>query len=131
MFGGQPPKLQNNASTQTSHSNNKTVNNASRSSTKAANNCTKQERKLPAEFVKAHEDFTAKTSKKMTIANIRKGFGLTESSALAKLLGLDGAKDCYRIHLLSSCPGCPRSHAVNPNFKRDVAVESLKKATIV
>lgn len=130
MFGGQPPKAQTNASTQTLHNNNKTVDNVSRSSNKVTNNCTKQERKLPADFIKAHKEFNAKTSKKMTIANIRKGLGLTESSALAKLLGLDNAKDCYRIHLLGSCPGCPRRHAVNPNFKQDIAVESLKKAII-
>ena len=110
--------------------NNKVVTSGSRTSNKAANNRTKQERKLPADFIKAHKEFTTKMSKKMTVANVRKGLGLTESSALAELLGLDDAKDCYRIHLLGSCPGCPRRHAVNPNFKRDVALDALKKATI-
>ena len=129
MFGGQPPKTQTNASTQTS-SNNKVGPNSSRTSNKAATNRTKQERKLPADFIKAHEEFTAKTSKKMMVANICKGLGLTESAALAKLLGLDDTKDCYRIHLLGSCPGCPRGHTVNPNFKGDAALEALKKATI-
>ena len=129
MFGGQSPKTQTNASTQTS-SNNKVGPNSSQTSNKAATNRTKQERKLPLDFIKTHKEFTAKTSKKMTVANIRKGLGLTEATALAELLGLDDTKDCYRIHLLRSCPGCPRGHTVNPNFKRDAALEALKKATI-
>ena len=65
----------------------------------------------------------------MTIANIRKGLDISDPAEFATLHGLDATKDCYRIHFLGVCPGCPRGHTVNTNFKRDVALESLKKAT--
>ena len=67
---------------------------------------------------------------KMTVANICKGLDITDPAEFATLHGLDATKDCYRIHLLGTCPGCPQNHTINPNFKRDVALESLKKVTI-
>ena len=85
---------------------------------------------MPADFIKAHEEFTAKTSKKMTIANICKGLDISDTSKLATALGLDASKDCCCIHLLGLCPGCPRNHAINTNFKRDEALEALKRATV-
>ena len=90
----------------------------------------KQERSLLAEFSKALEDFTQRTNKRMTVANVRKGLNLADATELANHLGLDPSKDCQRIHLLGACRGCTRNHSVNPNFKKDEALEALKKATL-
>ena len=90
----------------------------------------KQERRLPAEFSKALEDFTQRTNKRMTVANVRKGLNLADATELANHLGLDPNKDCQRIHLLGACPGCTRNHSVNPNFKKEEALDALKKATL-
>ena len=129
MFEGKPPK-QNSTGTQTPASNNRNANTGQCSQNKISNQV-KQERKLPADFIKAHEEFTAKTSKKMTIANICKGLDISDTSKLATALGLDASKDCFCIHLLGTCPGCPRNHTINTNFKREEALEALKKATVV
>ena len=85
---------------------------------------------MPTDFIKAHDEFTAKTSKKMTIANICKGMDISDTSKLATALGLDAFKDCFCIYLLRACPGCPRNHAINTNFKKEEALEALKRATI-
>ena len=127
MFGAKPTKPTNTTGTQTNQARNNQ--NGQRSQTRQSTNRVKQERKLPADFIKAHEEFTAKTSKKMTIANIRKGLDISDPTEFATLHGLDKTKDCFRIHFLGVCPGCSLGHTVNPNFKRDVALESLKKAT--
>ena len=127
MFGAKPAKSTNTTSTQTNSARNNQ--NGQRSQTRQSTNRFKQEQKLPADFIKAHEEFTAKTSKKMTIANIRKGLDISDPAEFATLHGLDATKDSYRIHFLGVCSGCPRGHTVNTNFKRDVALESLKKAT--
>ena len=107
MFGTATVKTQTNTGTQRQQTSNETAQNASRNQNKSTNNRTKQERKLPADFLKAHEEFTAKTSKKMTVANICKGLDITNQTEFATLHGLDATKDCYRIHLLGTCPGCP------------------------
>ena len=127
MFENKQPK-QNNTGTQTTTSNNRNANSGQRSQNKTSNRV-KQERKLPADFIKAHEEFTAKTSKKMTIANIRKGMDISDTAELAAALGLDASKDCFRIHLLGTCPGCSRNHTINPNFKREEALEAIKRAS--
>ena len=85
---------------------------------------------MPADFIKAHEEFTAKTSKKMTIANICKGLDISDTSKLATALRLDASKDYCCIHLLGTCPGCPRNHTINANFKQEEALDALKKASI-
>ena len=127
MFGAKPAKPTNTTGTQTNSSRN--TQNGQQTQLQQSTNRIKQERKLSADFIKAHEEFAAKTSKKMTIANIRKGLDILDPAEFATLHGLDANKDCYRIHFLGTCPGCPCGHAVNTNFKQDVALKSLKKAT--
>ena len=130
MFGTSTGKTQTSTGTQTQQTGNKATQNTQRNQNKLANNRAKQERKLPANFLKAHEEFAVKTSKKMTVTNICKGLDITNPAEFATMHSLDATKDCYRIHLLGTCPRCPRNHTINTNFKRDVALESLKKATI-
>ena len=127
MFGPKPatqvpPTSLNKQTTQKQSNNNKL-------SQKLAGK-QKQERRLPAEFSKALEDFTQRTNKRMTVANVQKGLNLADATELANHLGLDPSKDCQRIHLLGVCPGCTRNHSVNPNFKKDEALNALKKATL-
>lgn len=128
MFEGKPPKQTSNG-TQTAASNNRNANIGQRSQNETSN-WVKQERNLPADFIKAHEEFTAKTSKKMTIANICKGLDILDTSKLATALGLDASKDCFCIHLLGACPGYPRNHTINTNFKQEEALDALKKAAV-
>ena len=54
----------------------------------------KQERRLPAEFSKALEDFTQRTNKRMIVANVQKGLNLADATELVYHLGLDPTKDC-------------------------------------
>ena len=87
MFGAKPAKPTNTTGTQTNSGQN--TQNGQRSQARQSTNRVKQESKLPADFIKAHEEFTAKTSKKMTIANICKGLDISDPAEFATLHGLD------------------------------------------